>query len=427
MNAEALIVTVPRIGYRLVTTANSEESRASGRPSIAVLPFANLSSSIEQDYLADGVVEDLITALSRFKTFAVAARTSSFAYKGRSVDARAAALELGVRYLLEGSVRRSGDKMRVTAQLIDGASGAHLWAETFDGAVTDIFDFQDRITRSAIGLIEPQIRRAEIDRSRRKRPESLDAWDLYVQALPLVYSTSATNHSTAIVLLDRAIAIDPSYAPALALGAWAREKRKTVGGAEPPGADDAKISFALAERALEADPDDPVVIALMGWLRMLFRRDFSGLQLCMRAVALNPNNLLVLNWATVSNLFGGDLDDAIAFATRAVELSPMSPDTYVCLNDIAWGHMLAGRFEVSLEWARRTLDVNDTYVYTHIDIAVACAHLGRIAEARAAVATALRLRPDFTVAERVGFFPIRAPERIERIADGLRKAGMPER
>jgi hypothetical protein len=145
----------------------------------------------------------------------------------------------------------------VTAQLIDGETGSHLWAETFEGPIADLFDFQDRITRSAIGLIEPQIRRAEIDRTRRKRPESLDAWDVYVQALPLVYSTSPASYSHAIALLDRAIAIDPNYAPVLALASWVHEKRKTVGGAEPPGVDDAAISVDLAERALAADPDDP--------------------------------------------------------------------------------------------------------------------------------------------------------------------------
>ena len=187
------------------------------RASIAVLPFANMSSDPEQEYFADGIVEDIITALSRFRTFAVVARNSTFAYKGRAVDVRTVARDLGVRYVLEGSVRRSGDKVRVTAQLIEGASGAHLWAEKFEGAVADIFDIQDEITRSVIGLIEPQIRKAEIERARRKPPESIDAWDLYVQALPLVYAANVPGYTDAIVLLDRAIALAPDYAPALAL------------------------------------------------------------------------------------------------------------------------------------------------------------------------------------------------------------------
>src|SRR5688572_18209747 len=221
------IVTVRHLGYRLVVgeASGGSDARGAGRPAIAVLPFANLSSDPEQVFVADGVVEDLITALSKFRTFAVVSRSSSFVYKGRAVDARDAARELGVRYLLEGSVRRSGDRIRVTAQLIDGATGAHLWAEKFDGAATDMFEFQDTITETVIGLIEPQIRKAEIDRARQKRPETLDAWDLYVQASPLVHSGDVANWTRALELLDRAIALDPSYAPALAFAAWAHDRR----------------------------------------------------------------------------------------------------------------------------------------------------------------------------------------------------------
>ena len=213
-----------------------------GAPAVAVLPFENLSPDPEQSFLADGVVEEIITALSRFRTFAVVARNSTFAYKGRAMDVRDVARDLGVRYVLEGSVRRSGDKVRVAAQLIEGASGAHLWAEKFEGAVADIFDFQDEITRSVIGLIEPQIRKAEIERARRKRPESLDAWDLYVQALPLVYSANVPGYTEAIELLDRAIALEPDYAPALAVASWAHERRKTYGGIAPAGVDDVEMS-----------------------------------------------------------------------------------------------------------------------------------------------------------------------------------------
>lgn len=423
-DADSLIVTVPRVGYRLVTVPNTEESLLSGRPSIAVLPFVNLSSDREHDHICDGIVEDLIIGLSRFKTFAVVSRTSSFVYKGRSVDAREAARDLGVRYLLEGSVRRSGEKVRVAAQLIDGASGAHHWAETFDGAVTDIFDFQDRITRQVIGLIEPQLRKAEIGRARQKRPDSMDAWDLYVQALPLVYSTSAANHTRAIALLDRALAIEPDYAPALALAAWAREKRGSVGGVA--GSSDAEDALALAERAFDADPDDPMVIALLGFLRIKFACDYSGLDLCIRAVALNPNNTLVLNFATVAHSLAGDLDEMIACANRALELSPGSPDTYVCLQDIACGQLMAGRFQKALYWAGRSIEVNDSFVFARLAVAVASAHLGRVAEARDAIEKVLELRPDLTIASLLRTIPNRFPERRNVWTTGMRKAGMPE-
>ena len=395
------------------------------RPSLAVLPFVTLSNDPEQDYFADGLVEDIITALSRFRTFAVIARNSSFVYKGRAVDVRQVSRELDVRYVLEGSVRRSGNRVRVTAQLIDGASGAHLWAETFDGAIADIFDYQDRITRSAIGLIEPQIRRAEIDRARRKRPDSIDAWDVYVQALPLASSPSAANNLEAAALLDRAIAIDPAYAPALALAAFVREKQINRGAMFARG-DEATACLALAERAFAADPDDPIVIGLVGWLRICFRRDYSGLQLCLHAAALNPNSTLVLYLATIANTFAGDLDQTIAYATRAIELSPMSPDTYVCMHQIAAAHLFSGRFEEALDWARRSIEANDGLAVAYNTVAIACVHLDRLADARAAVKMALKLRPNLTVAASAGNNPMRFPERLEIWTSGLRKAGMPE-
>jgi TolB-like protein len=250
------IVTVPRVGYRLLWPNAAGSLAEHGAPAIAVLPFENLSPDPEQSFLADGIVEEIITALSRFRTFGVVARNSTFAYKGRATDVREVARDLGVRYVLEGSVRRSGQRVRVTAQLIEGASGAHLWAEKFEGAVADIFDFQDEITRLVIGIVEPQIRKAEIERTRRKRPESLDAWDLYLQALPLVYSAKVPSYTEAIALLDRAISLDPDYVPALALASWAHEKRKTFGGVAPVGVDDVGVALAFAQRALDADPDE---------------------------------------------------------------------------------------------------------------------------------------------------------------------------
>jgi TolB-like protein len=426
------IVTVPRVGYRLplgtgpITKAGEDKTALpSGRPSIAVLPFANLSDDPEQEYLADGVVEDVITALSRFRTFAVAARNSSFVYKSRAADVRDVSRQLGVRYVLEGSVRRSNKRVRVTAQLVDGASGADLWAEKFDGEIDDVFDFQDEITRSVVGLIEPQIRRAEIERARRKQPDNFDAWDLYIQALPIVYSSNVPAYSEAITLLERAIMHDPGYVPALALAAWAHEKRQTFGGTAPPGVDDVEMSMALAERAVAADDEDAFALALLGWLRILFREDFSGLQLCMRAVALNPNNLLALNFAGTANLYAGDLDEVIACYTRALELSPGAPDNYVCLSGIASGHFFARRFEEALVWAQRSLDLDKAYVYSRLFLAGSYAHLGRTAEARAALAGAMAVKPGMTIASESGR-SMRDPERMAIWVEGMQLAGMPE-
>ena len=220
----------------------SIQTRRGEFPSVAVLPFQNMSSDPEQEYFADGVVEDLITALSRFKSFAVIARNSSFVYKGRSIDVRQVAKELGVRYVLEGSVRRAGSRLRITAQLVDGATGAHLWANKFDGAVEDIFDVQDKITEGVVAVVEPQIQQAEIKRSRRERPESLAAYDLYLRGLEKLYLDRPEDNATALEILERAIALEPGYAIALAYAAHGYEHR--VGMGWPPfGEDDAKRSL----------------------------------------------------------------------------------------------------------------------------------------------------------------------------------------
>lgn len=418
------IATVPRVGYRLLWPQAAGGTMGSGPPAVAVLPFENLSSDPEQSFLADGIVEDIITALSRFKTFAVVARNSSFVYKGRTVDVREVARDLGVRYVLEGSVRRSGGKVRIAAQLIEGASGAHLWAEKFDGSVADIFDFQDEITKSVIGLIEPQIRKAEIERARRKRPESFDAWDLYIQALPLVYSADVPGYTVAIEILDRAIAIDPGYAPALALASWAHEKRRTFGG-RIRGVDDVEMSLALAQRALDADPDDAVAMALLGWQRILFQWDYAGLALCSRAIELNPNHRAVLDLAAVGHLFAGDLDQVIACGMRALQLSPGAPDAYMCLTHISSAHFSAGRFEEAAQWAQRSIDLEKGFVFSHLHLAASCAHLGRVEEAYGSMKMASALRPDFTIAL-IKARPMRFPERRALFVEGLRKAGMPE-
>jgi TolB-like protein len=422
------IVTVRHLGYRLVgETGSAPETAAASRPAIAVLPFANLSSDPEQDFVADGVVEDLITALSRFRTFAVVSRSSSFVYKGRSVDAREAARELGVRYLLEGSVRRSGDRIRVTAQLIEGATGEHLWAEKFDGATRDIFDFQDAIIETVIVLIEPQIRQAEIERARQKRPETLDAWDLYVQAVPLVHSGVLGDWARALELLDRAIMLDPAYAPALALAAWAHDRRYHTGG---PGLPDFKAdgeaAMSLIERAVAADPGDALALALEGWFKIRHKRDFSaGLELVQRAFALNPNNSSVLDLATAAQLYAGDLDDVITCGTRALQLSPGAPLRYAYVTHIAAAHNAAGRYEEALDFARRAVELEPDYLYGHIHLAVSYAQLGRIEEARREVAEAIRIRPDVNMAITMRD-RIRPPERTAIWVEGLRKAGLPE-
>lgn len=425
------ITTVSRVGYRLARDAAEPDAatEASGKPSIAVLPFVNLSSDAEQNYFVDGMVDDLITALSRFKTFAVVARNSSFVYKNRAVDVREAARALGVRYVLEGSVRRTKRQVRVSAQLIEGASGAHLWAENFDGVLEDVFDFQDRITETVVGLVEPQVRQAEIERARRKRPENLDAYDLYLQALPLMHQGQKVvrleDYDEAILLLEHAVALDPGFAPALAYAAWAHEKRLTRGGVAPPGVDDAKATIALAERAIAADSNDAIVLVIAGVSLITVKNDAEGgFALIRRALSLNPNSLLVACVAGYAHFHCGGFDESIDCYLRAVQLSPSVPEGFSILGCIARSHLAAGRTEEALAWGLRSLELYTGFDVAHCVVAASFAHLGHLGEARAAVQQALSTWPTLTIASLLG--SIAQPEGRHRLLiKGLLKAGLP--
>jgi TolB-like protein len=382
------ILTVPRVGYRLLRPAPSDAAPSGGgRPAIAVMPFANLSADPEQAFFADGVVEDLITALSRFKLFGVVARNSSFAYKDRAIDVREVARELGVRYVLEGGVRRAGEHVRVTAQLVDAESGMHIWADRFDGEATAIFDFQDSITESVIGLIEPRIRKAEIERSRRKRPESLDAHELFLRAGPMVLGTDTAAYSEAIELLNRAIALDPGYAPAYALAGWAHEKRHTFIPEDIGKYDDANTAIAMSEKALELDRDDAGVLALAAWNIMLFRKDHErGLRLVSEAIELNPNYVLALNFASLCFVTAGQFRKSEECNLRALRLSPGAPDAYWSYTNLANIAFYEDRFEEAIDWAQKALAVHDGWIVTWSTLVAANCELGRMDEARNAIA-----------------------------------------
>lgn len=421
------IATVPRVGYRLVRATGPHAADA-GTPAIAVLPFLNMSSDAEQEHFADGMVEDLITALSRFKTFAVVARNSSFVYKGRAVDVREAARALGVRYVLEGSVRRSGPRVRVSAQLIDGESAAHLWAENLDGTMEDVLDFQDRVTAKVVGLIEPQIHKAEIERSRRKRPENLDAYDLYLQALPLLHVLGVQrleHYDEAIDLLDRAIALDPGFAPALALAAWAHEKRLTRSGTPPPGVDDAAAAIALAERAMQADDGDAFVLMVAGVVLMTIKGEpDAGYALINRAYAINPNSQAIAKVVGYAHWHRGSFDDAAACTLRALQLSPAGGQAHRCMSQMARAHLSAGRIEDALVWGLRAMENPGGPDFARCVAAACYAHMGRMEEARATVRSTLAIWPALTIAGLLG--PGGRPDAHDRLlVEGLRMAGMP--
>ena len=334
--ADAMIVTVPRIGYRLVAkesgagTASLPASDRGGPPALAVLPFANHGGAAEDGYFADGVVDDIITALSRFKTFAVISRGASFALRDRGADARTAAAELGVRYALEGSIRRSGDRLRLTARLLDAATAAQLWAERYDGVVADIFAFQDRITESVVGVVEPEIRKAEIDRARRKPAASLDAYDLFLRALQHLHKPGIEEHPEALDLLRRASELDPSFALPPACAAWIYEKRVSMR-APPIGNNDEADCLALARDALRLGAADPLVRAICGWVLYRVGGDYSGVEALRQAVAENPNNVTILMLANAGvGLLERGSEEAFRYAVRACELSPPGSRRWLC-------------------------------------------------------------------------------------------------
>ena len=280
----------------------------SSRPALAALPLTNLGGETEQEYFADGIAEDIITALSRFRWFHVVARNSSFTYKGRAIDVRTVGRELGVRYVLEGSVRKGGNRLRITAQLIDAASGNHLWAEKYDGALEDVFDLQDRITEGVAGAIEPSIRRAEIERARRKRPDSLDAYDFYLRALPHASVWSAAEAATAIELLDSALSIDPRFVAARGLAAWCNNVFAVL----DPGDPRRHTCLEHAHAVLDPNTDDSLALAFAGFAVALHERNHdSALDAVNRALAFTPNSPIVLALSAQVNAFVGNFDDAI--------------------------------------------------------------------------------------------------------------------
>ena len=347
------VVTVPGRGYRFVAldpaSPGHEASRPMlpDRPSIAVLPFDNLSDDPQQEYFADGLVEDLITALSRLKWFFVIARNSSFAYKGQAVDVRRVGRELGVQYVLEGSVRRSGNRVRITGQLVDTVAGNHVWVDRFDGDLADIFDLQDQVTAKVAGAIEPSLSQAEIRRTGSKPTESLTAYDCYLRALALYNRFSPGSVAAALPWLERAIAADPAYSSAYALAAACRHARITQGWAT--GDAERAQAVHMAALAVDTGKDDPSALAMAGRVIGSIGREHEVALLHIeRALTLNPNSALALQAGGWISWQIGRHQDCIDYNTRAIQLSPLDPLTYRCHVGMAWSYFFTGRFEEAI-------------------------------------------------------------------------------
>jgi TolB-like protein/Tfp pilus assembly protein PilF len=403
--------------------ASSENLALPDKPSIAVLPFQNMSGDAEQDYFADGMVDDIITGLSRIKWLFVIARNSTFTYKGRAVDVKQIGRELGVRYVLEGSVRKAGDRVRITGQLIDAATGAHVWAERYDRKSDDIFALQDEITLSVVGAIEPSLRFAEADRVKRKRPDSLDAYDLVLQAQGDVYTRMPEPAQKALVLLERALALDPAYALAHAYAAECHHSIFLRGGMQE---ERRTASIHHADAAIACGQDDALALSFAGFVIGMDKHDRAAAFAAFdAALAISPSSAVTHIQGSVILAFSGDAERAIEWAERALRLSPFDPWRSSAFIALAFGYFHRGRFEEATSAARKAVQSSPGFSIAHIVLAASLVRLGQTEEAKSVAARAAQLQSGLRFSRflaGVNCVPVLASS----VGEALRAAGLPE-
>jgi adenylate cyclase len=393
------------------------------RPSIAVLPFQNMSGDPEQEYFTDGMVEDITTGLSRFKWLFVIARNSSFTYKGRPVDVNQVGRELGVRYLLEGSVRKAAGRVRITAQLIEAESRKHIWAERYDRAIDDIFALQDDITISTVAAIEPSLRQAEIERAKRKRPENLDAYDLVLRATPFVDTFMPDEALQAIPLLDRALALEPNYAVAHGYTALCHEILYVRAGRRE---ENRTKSIRHGHAAIALGQDDAVALTCGGNAIGMVEHDRALAQEAFEAaLALSPSTASAYIWGALNMGWAGEAERAIEWGNQGIRLSPFDAWITAALHGVFLGHFLRGRYEEAATAVRRAIRSKPGFSISHMMLAAALSRIGRVDEAKAAAERVLQLQPSFSSygqCTAVGAVPALAAPLIE----AMRAAGLPD-
>ena len=401
-------------------TSKFEPSRTN-RPSIAVLPFANMSGDPEQEYFADGISEDIITGLSKLRWFFVIARNSSFTYKGKAVDVKRAARELGVRYVLEGSVRRGGNRVRITAQLIDAATGNHIWADRYDGDLTDIFSLQDEITMKVVAAIEPKLLEAEGIRSQNRSPDDLDAWEMVIQANSLFWRLTKTEGDVAIAILRRAIAHYPDYGPAHSMLAFMLLLSQLTGWniEESLG----KEAATLAERATELDDSDPWAHMALGYVAFSIRRTDEAVEQFQRALDLNPNFAAAHGYLALALGLAGRSEEAIAHGEQAIHMSPHDPQNAIFNTAIAAAHYLAGRYAEAIVFGRKALQQRTQFTSGHRIYIASLAQAGQLDEAREALMRLKKVFPGMTIAWIERYVPY-TPGPMAKFLEGMRKAGL---
>jgi TolB-like protein len=389
------------------------------KPSLAVLPFQNMTGDAEQDYFVDGIVEEITTAISRLPWLFVIARNSSFAYKGKAVDVKQVTRELGVRYVLEGSVRKAGNRVRITGQLIDTATGAHIWADRFDGAFDDIFELQDQVASSVIGAIEPRLFLSEMEHATRKPTENLDAYDLYLRARAQYHKLTDEGMREAVASLRRALTIDPSYAPAAAMIGVCRITQMSSFGWVVSDAERTEAA-QLAAQSIEMGKDDPDAL----WMGALAFSYFSGAHgtaasALDRALALNPNSAYAWTASGWVSCHRNRPEQAIDAFHRAMRLSPLDPLGWAFKGGLALAHLVAGRYEEAVDWAEGSSHEQPRSAFALRVKVVACVHLGRIEEGRELLQQLLRLQPGLTIAGLKAY-------RMSMFAEAFRIVGLPE-
>ncbi len=407
--------------YRVAIATPAAHFMTAEKPSIAVLPFLNMSGDPEQEYFSDGITEDIITALSRLRWFLVIARNSTFSYKGKPVDVKQIGRELGVRYILEGSIRKIGNRVRITAQLIDATTGTHLWAERYDRELTDIFALQDEITQSVTAAIEPKLVEAESVHSQARSPEDLDAWDLVMRAVARFWRMTTAESEAAIDMLRLAVRRYPSYAPAQSMLAFALLVSDHVGWA--PAGKPYQLAADLAHQAAELDDEDPWAHLALGYLAFTARQTDDAVREFQRALDLNPNFAAAygyLGWAVV---FDGRHEEAIEYFQQAFRMSPHDPLIAFFYAGMCAAHYFARRFDEAVEWGRKSIQQRAGFIAGHRILCASLAQAGRTEELRAAMARVRHLQPNISIAWLEEHVPY-TPRAIAHYLDGMRKAGV---
>ena len=406
-----------------VADAASRAVALDGRPAIAVLPFDNFSSDPEQAFFADGLAEDLITRLASWRAFPVIARNSSFKFRGGDVDLEQASAELGARYLVEGSVRRAGDRLRVTAQLIDATTDEHVWADSYDTEVSDLFAMQDEISSRIAAALVVDMNRAEAERAHQRGTENLEAWSLYQLGLQQSYAFTPEGFAAARGLFEQAAQRDPRFATPLAQQALVALWEVALGWNE---ATDVALANALelSRRAVALDPRDPLAQAALGWAYVMTGDIDNGLEASRRAVELNPSMPEAWGWLSWNLLVGGDPEGSIEASQRTLRLDPVGEWSAIIYDNLSQAHWELGEYEAGLRDARRLLAELPDYYFGHVFVAMNAVGLGRVEEAREAIEAARRAHPELSLAGLQAMYGVARPEIDARRNAMLREAGL---